>query len=328
MGRKSKGNVMEKVQVLYLAGTMRSGSTLLGRLLGALPGAFHAGEVDHITRAFSGTAIRCECRALAHECGFWQSAVTKAFGTLSSADFAALRATRDEYRLRTLPRLLLPRTAAQARRLGEYLAALGALYAAVRDVSGAGVIVDGSKDPLYLFLLSQVPGVDLQVVHLIRDSRAVAFSQRRVKRDPDFLSNPAQLQRFSPRQTAWQWNTVSALLNAARHPRPLVLRYEDFVLDPSAAVAWVWELTGRPLPPLDFLRLPSITLAPGHSAAGNPDRFQSEVRIKPDTEWQTKMPPLDRAVVTALTFPLLLRYGYLPAPKSTPDPAIQPASVL
>lgn len=328
MDGKSKAGAMEKVQVLYLAGTMRSGSTILGRLLGALPEAFHVGEIDHLTRAFSGADIRCECRELVPECGFWQAAVTQAFGTRSFPNFAALRATRDEYRLRTLPRLLLPRTAAQSRRLGEYLAALGALYAAVRDVSGAGVIVDGSKDPLYLYLLSQVPGVDLHVVHLVRDSRAVAFSQQRVKKDPDFLSRPAQLQRFSPRQTAWQWNAVTALLDAARHPRPLLLRYEDFVLDPSAAIARIWELTGRPLPPLGFLRSPSITLAPGHSCAGNPDRFQSEVRIKPDTEWQTKMPPRDRAVVTALTFPLLLRHGYLPTPKSAPDPAIQPASVL
>lgn len=319
---------MEKVQVLYLAGTMRSGSTILGRLLGELPEAFHAGEIDHMTRAFSGVDIRCECRELAHECGFWQAAVTQAFGTLSSTEFAALRATRDEYRLRTLPRLLLPRTAAQTRRLGEYLAALDALYTAVRDVSGAQVIVDGSKDPLYLYLLSQVPGVDLHIVHLIRDSRAVAFSQQRVKKDPASFSHPAHLQRFSAWQTAWQWNAVSALLDAVRHPRPLLLRYEDFALDPAAAVARVWELTGRPLPPLDFLRSPVITLTPGHSSAGNPDRFQSEVRIKPDTEWQTKMPPVDRAVVTALTFPLLLRHGYLPAPVSAPDPAIQPASVL
>lgn len=319
---------MKKVQVLYLAGTMRSGSTILGRLLGELPEAVHVGEIDHITRAFSGTDIRCECRELAHECGFWQAAVTQAFGTLSPADFAALRATRDEYRLRTLPRLLLPRTAAQTRRLCEYLSALGALYTAVRDISGASVVVDGSKDPLYLYLLSQVPAIDLQAVHLVRDSRAVAFSQQRVKRDPDGLINPAQLERFAPWKTAEQWNAVTAVLDAARDPRPLLLRYEDFVADPAAAVARVWEMTGRPLPPLDFLRSPTVTLTPGHSAAGNPDRFQSEVRIKPDREWQTTMRPLDRAVVTALTFPLLHRHGYLPAHASASDPAIQPARVL
>ncbi len=315
---------MDKVQVLYIAGTMRSGSTILGRLLGALPGAVHVGEISHLTRTDACADIRCECRERVHECGFWQAVTAQAFGRLSAADTAALRATRAEYRLRTLPRLLLPRTAAQTRRLDEYLAALGALYTAVRDVSGASVIVDGSKDPLYLFLLSQVPGVDLQIVHLVRDSRAIAFSQQRVKKEPASLSNPAQLERFSPWQTAWQWNAVTLLMDGVRDPRPLRLRYEDFIADPAAAVARVWAQTGRLVPPLDFLRSPVVRLPPGHSASGNPDRFHSEVRLTLDLEWQTKMPPLDRAVVTALTFPLLLRHGYLPAP-SLP---IQSARVL
>ncbi len=319
---------MEKVQVVYLAGMMRSGSTILGRLLGELPGAVHVGEMDHLTRAFSHASIRCGCRETVSECGFWQAITEQAFGRLSAADIAALRETRAAYRLRTLPRLLLPRTAAQTRRLGELSAALGSLYAAVRETSGASVIVDGSKDPLYLYLLSQVPGINLHVVHLIRDSRAVAFSYRRFKKDPASFSNPGQLTRLPAWQTALQWSAVTMFLNAWRNPRPLLLRYEDFVTDPAGAVARVWELTGQPRLPLDFLSVPTVTLTPGHTVAGNPDRFQSDVRIKPDAEWQTQMPPLDRAVVTALTFPLLLRYGYLPAPVSAPNPSIQPTSVL
>lgn len=318
---------MEKVQVVYIAGTMRSGSTILGRLLGELPGAVHVGEIAHLTRAISQEDIRCECRLTVEECAFWQAVTVQAFRGLSEADRAAMRMTRGAYRLRNLPRLLLPRTAAKTRRLCEYLVMLGALYTAVRDVSGASVIVDGSKDPLYLYLLSQVPGIDLHVVHLVRDSRAVAFSQQRVKKEPAFLPSPGQLERFPAWQTALQWNAVTLLMDAVRHPRPHLLRYEDFVADPSAAMAQIWEMTGQPLPPFDFLRSPTVTLAQGHSASGNPDRFQPEVWIKPDTEWQTKLPPLDWAVVTALTFPLLLRHDYLSSP-SAPRPSVHPARVL
>jgi hypothetical protein len=35
------------------------------------------------------------------------------------------------------------------------------------------------------------------------------------------------------------------------------------------------------------------------------------VPIRPDIEWQTALRPRDRRVVTALTAPLLLQYGYL-----------------
>ena len=319
---------MEKVKVLYLAGTMRSGSTILGRLLGELPEAVHVGELGQLTRIPAYEAMRCECRNSVADCSFWQAVLAQAFGAFDETDIAAFQVTRAEYRLRTLPRLLLPRSATQNRRLDTYLTALGALYTAVRDISGASVIVDGSKDPLYASLLSQVPVIDLQVVHLVRDSRAVAFSQQRIKKDPAVVPNPAQLARFPPWQTALQWNAVTSLLDTARHPRPLLLRYEDFVADPSAAVERVWAMTGRPLPPLEFLQAPALTLAQGHSAAGNPDRFQSEVRIKPDVEWRTKMRPADRAVVTALTLPPLLRHGYVSLPFVKPSPANQPACVL
>ena len=304
----------EKVKVLYIAGTMRSGSTILGRLLGELPGAVHVGELGQMTQISRYGTMRCECRKLVAECGFWQDVLGKAFGSSAEADIASFQATRNEYRLRCLPHLLLPRSAAQTRRLCAYLSALGTLYTAVRDISGASVVVDGSKDPLYAYLLSQVPAIDLCIVHLIRDSRAVAFSQQRVKKDPALFSNPGQLARFPAWETALQWNAVTTLIDTALHPSPLVLRYEDFAADPPAAVGRVWGLTGLPLPPQEFLWSPTLSLTHGHSASGNPDRFQSEVRLKPDLEWQAKMRPADRAVVTALTLPLLLRHGYLAPP--------------
>jgi len=35
------------------------------------------------------------------------------------------------------------------------------------------------------------------------------------------------------------------------------------------------------------------------------------VELRTDTRWRTEMRPLDRAVVTALTWPLVARPGYL-----------------
>jgi hypothetical protein len=35
------------------------------------------------------------------------------------------------------------------------------------------------------------------------------------------------------------------------------------------------------------------------------------VRIRPDTEWQTQMSVGQKRLVTALTWPLLLSYGYV-----------------
>lgn len=315
----------DKIQVIYIAGMMRSGSTILGRLLGELPGAVHVGELGLFTAPTFSANSTCECRQPTVSCEFWQ-AVFGRLGGLDALDLEALEQTRREYRLRTLPRRLLPKTADQKRRLSAYLDTLGALYGAVQGVSGARVIVDGSKDPLYGFLLGQIPALDVHPVHLVRDSRAVAFSHQRVKKYLPHSAAPGNLPRAASWQTALAWD-VTTLLCLARRPRPLLLRYEDFVADPAAAVRRLWEPTGEPEPPLDFLQSPVLHLSQGHTVAGNPDRFQSEIKIKPDLEWQTKMPPADRRLVTALTAPLLLRLGYLKrAPKAGPQ--LQPSGVL
>ena len=53
-------------------------------------------------------------------------------------------------------------------------------------------------------------------------------------------------------------------------------------------------------------------LAATHTASGNPMRFTTgRVPIRYDATWQTAMLAGNRRTVTALTLPLLMRYGYL-----------------
>ena len=59
----------------------------------------------------------------------------------------------------------------------------------------------------------------------------------------------------------------------------------------------------------------TIDLRPTHSISGNPDRLRTgPVEIRLDDEWRTGMSRADHRFVTALTWPLLLRYGYLGRP--------------
>ena len=51
---------------------------------------------------------------------------------------------------------------------------------------------------------------------------------------------------------------------------------------------------------------------PNHTVSGNPIRFQNgAMRIQLDEEWKSNIGWLDRQVVNLLTWPFLLRYGYL-----------------
>lgn len=306
----------KQTKVLYLAGVARSGSTLLGRLMGEPTEAVHVGEVVYLWQRSLQEENVCGCGRPFRECPFWSEVFARAFGGFDGVDVEAILATKRRLeKTRVLPRLLSPwKSAADRRRLEDYQQALATLYRAISEVSGARLVVDGSKSEAYGYVLDGVPGLDVRGVHLVRDSRAVAYSQQRRKPDPSRGGKTAAtLPTASPARVALVWNITNLLL-MARTPghRSLRMRYEDSAIDPEAALRRLWMLAEEPVPALDFLSLETpFFLRTNHTVAGNPDRFHTEVKIRPDLAWHGEMRPAHRALLTALTWPLLLHFGYL-----------------
>jgi hypothetical protein len=61
-----------KFSLLFILGMGHSGSTLLGRMLGAHPDAICMGEILRLELAIADRTKKCACGALFHECSFWQ----------------------------------------------------------------------------------------------------------------------------------------------------------------------------------------------------------------------------------------------------------------
>lgn len=190
---------------------------------------------------------------------------------------------------------------------------LARLYRAIADEAGARVVVDSSKLPAYGYLLASVPTIDLRVVHLLRDPRAVAYSWQREKAQPD-RGIPGVMQRRSPAESAFLWSLVNATARPllGRAHGYLEVRYEDFVSEPAQIVERVLELAGWDREsglPVDGSR--AVRLTAGHSVAGNPSRLEEGVvEVKPDVEWIRGISTRNRAVATAGALPVLRRYGY------------------
>jgi hypothetical protein len=191
-----------------------------------------------------------------------------------------------------------------------YRVALGKLYGAISRVARSDVVVDSTKDPLYALVVSGAPGVGLGVAHLVRDSRGVAHSlSKRNVTDPGKRGGVAMPVR-RPAQTALRWvynGLLFDMIAASGVPRS-VLRYEDLVEDPPGVVVSAFEaVTGQKAGHRQ------VALKGSHHAIrGNPRRFESERRaIEVDAEWRTAMKRGDRWIVTAITGPMLFRFGYL-----------------
>ena len=314
--RGPAGPSRDRVRVLYIAGAGRSGSTLLECILGELSGVVAAGEVTHLWQRGLVENQLCGCGTPLRECGFWGEVRRTALRGLTDDDIRDLAALRASLcRLLNVPRFAWPglRSRRFQARLDRYAGALEAIYRGVRDLSGARVIVDSSKYPVEAFLLRAMPGVDLSVVHLVRDSNAVAHAWQKWKVRPDVHWTRAYMARYPFLKSALAWNAFNLMIGALRRlgvPYRL-LRYEDLVRDPRASILRVAELFDGDPPALDFIRNGQVLLGVNHTASGNPSRFRrGAVELRADVEWREQVPRWQRALVRLVTFPLRRSYGY------------------
>ena len=304
------------VRVLYIGGWGRSGSTLLDRILGRAPGFVAVGELRDLFLRGPVEDRLCGCGCPFSTCPFWQEVGRIAFGGWDRADagrLASLRSTLD--RPWNLLHLLRPDlSTAYADRHREYLNAVTAVYRAVHDVTDGATIVDSSKIPSYALLLRGIPGSELRVVHLRRDSRGVVFSWRKHVMKVDRPDAPEAMHRYGVVPAALRYDAYNAMTECLRLTRVpvLPLRYEDLVRRPAASLARVIEFAGGDASAASTVASgPEIVLEPGHGLDGNPMRFTHGIMaLREDDEWRRSMPSRDRRVVTALTSPMLSRYGY------------------
>jgi len=312
----------QPLRVLYIGGSGRSGSTLLDRMLGELPGFWSAGELVHLWRRGLVGDHLCGCGEAFSGCPFWVKVGQEAFGGWESLDAQqVLRLQRGVDRNRYIPLMLLP-VGAYRRRLRRYVELLERLYRAISSVSGVRVLVDSSKHASTAFLLRHVPGIDLRVVHLVRDSRGVAFSKGKRVRRPEVVAKGAYMPTTGALRSSFDWaafNGLFEVLRATGTPVSLI-RYESLVQDPRDGLARVLQLVEEPIAEraLSFIRDGSLELGVDHTVSGNPMRFRTgKVPLQLDEAWRREMKPGRRRLVSALTAPLLLRYGYPVRPGGT-----------
>ncbi len=304
-----------RVRVLFISGFGRSGSTILGQILDGAPELVHVGELNFLWDHNVLKNRQCGCGQPFSDCPFWQDVMGRAFGGSDAVDATEMvrlqgLGTRTRHALELLTPIARRRL---VERMQPLIEATEKLYQAIRDVSGAQVVVDSSKLPPYGFLAGQGPGVDLRCVHLVRDPRATAYSWR--QRSGGETDSPfALLPRLGTVQSAvtWSaWNVVTELLWRHDKARYLRIRYEDFVAEPQTWSQRVLELAGVPEATLPFRDAHTIELGVTHTVAGNPNRFATgAVAIRSDDEWRRKFARRHQLSVMAFTLPVFKRYHY------------------
>jgi len=303
-----------KIPVIYIAGWGRSGSTLLGNMLGSIEGLQHIGEIPCIWEHAWKYNHLCGCGKKLRECDFWNKVIETAYGKWENVDPDEMIEIRNRYLFSTRKAIIdLIKNKKLKNQEKYYLDYMKKLYKAVFNVTKGKVIIDSSKYPYHLFLLNKIDEVKLYLIHLIRDARGCSYSWNKsvIRKDFDY-DKDIPFEKMSPfySTSRWiVWNVFMDLFKYASKVSYISVKYEILARDPINILNKIADLVGFEVP---WRENDEIYISKNHTVWGNPSRMRTgKVEIRLDDAWRRNMPLKDRLLVTALSWPWLLKYGYL-----------------
>ena len=302
------------IRILFIAGAMRSGSTLLGMMLGALPGFFNVGEMKWFWRNATREQTRCGCGSTVQKCSFWSEVIRRL--AQRHVDIAHIAAIQPRLgRTADMPFIWLRKKCRRKSGIWqEFTSAHQLLYLVTSEVAGGDVIVDGSKLPPHLMLLESMKNVDVRTIHLVRDGRGVAWSWEKRHRGKAKNSPGQRGAKRSAYKGVGVWLVQNLLLEyMLRNAEHCVrARYEDLVEHRDETLLGILHALGMDSGTGSTWLAQDNHLPLSHSLGGsNEVRFKTGPReLVNDEAWKKNLTATQKHVSSAMALPLLRRYGY------------------
>lgn len=298
-------------RIVYIAGTGRSGSTLLDVILSNHQATFGTGELGTFFMEWARGG-RCTCGELYPECEFWSEVIRKML-----IAFPDLTPQTGELISRRVESSSGPWPAPFRRHADDrqrYAALWGTIMRAISDISGKQIIVDSSKSSRpasrRVSALSKWAGFELFVIHLVRDPRALMWSAMRGSNRLLEANKKGTFKGGVVRALiTWNMTHASVHLNRLTNARLIRIRYEDFTANPVETLTKLGDFLALDMNAVIECLSNQQPFASGHGIGGNRMRRQGPVHIKVDEEWKTALPKYAR-ILASLSWPLASRYGY------------------
>jgi sulfotransferase family protein len=260
--------------LIYIGGYGRSGSTLLESLLATRLDILACGEVvsclrDRLDRG-------CTCGKSREECSVWAHFFQKPEGPRGLSHTS-------------LTLSLLDRAASR--------------YSYMVDSSKTAWGSFGAP-----FKLRQKLGNQFHLIHVVRDPRAVCWSNAGGTRKRGGVVRFPSLRHLRTTFGWWLANLSCELFGLLYPERYKRVRYEDIARSHAEALATLFAA----LPTQRESTPGTETQGNRHQLRGNQSRYESikPAEIREDARWKSVMPVGQQAFVGALTWPLRTRYGY------------------
>jgi hypothetical protein len=303
----------------YIVSASHSGSTLLAMLLGVQPGAFTVGEL-RAPNVGNPDLYVCSCDEKIRQCPFWAK-VREALARKGIPDFDITRAGTSvldapgPYAQRLLaplqrgPCLELVRdlglslSPSWRRHLRQVQQRNSALVEVLQEMGEAEIIIDSSKSVLHLKYLLRNPRLDIKIIHLIRDGRAVTLSRL----GHGGIERSSRSETIAAAATEWKRSNEAAECLLRRLPASqwTSVKYEELCGQPEETIRRTGRFLGLNLEQvnLDFRSRPSHVL-------GNEMRLNSTAEIRLDERWRRQLSAEDLETFNRVAGGMNVKLGY------------------
>ncbi len=319
-------------QLVYVVAASHSGSTLLSMLLNTHEEIATAGELKAVNLG-DPSLYRCSCHAFIQECSFWADVNASMrrcghefeiwdpktdFNTVDSAYAKKLLGGLVRPApLESVRQFALSLSPSWRRAQREALRRSVDLVHSVAEVAGVDVVVESSKVGQRLLQLDKAPDLDIHVVRMIRDGRAVALTYMRPNEFADAKDEKLRGggrggyrdNHLSMTEAAHEWRRsneeAEALLPQLSVSSMTTVKYEDLCEDPSGVLSQIYTNIGLK-PSSDIGQFKDAV----HHVIGNGMRLDRESHVTLDDSWKRELTESDLRAFDQEAGELNRRYGY------------------
>ena len=325
----------KKIDYVYILGASHSGSTLLALLLNAHPDVTTMGESAPSNIGDIDT-YRCSCGKIFNECLFWKSVTGRMredhpdfsldnFGTrfelpLNPVIHHFLRFEHRRVLFESLRDTVLHLSPHWRQSQRNIMARCYDLASAVLAESGGRIFIDSSKLAHRLKFLLLIPELNIKVIHLVRDGRAVALTYMRPDEFADSkepalrkggrgMEGAATADALPMKQAANEWccclRSAEYVLAGLEKSQWIQVHYEELCNDIEGTLGRLYNFLGANS---------GSTVADLHSVEhhilGNGMRLNTTFNVSLDERWKSVLTEGELHIFDREASKVNRRYGY------------------
>lgn len=287
---------MNSLKVVFIISSGHSGSTLLNLLLGSCGKISSIGEIKRLHNYLEEDTklnnLDCTCGAIVNNCSFWNQVLEGAGG---KKQFLTPLDNEEGFAERNLR-----------------------LIKSISDVTGNKIICDNSKNIDRLDKILQIRGLNVNIIHLIRDGRAVAYSFKRKEEkirnsgnkyleEMKYLGKDIKMYDYNRSLSKWAQYNDKVKKKYGHLACYQQIKYEDLVEQPLQSLNKIFYNIGAP----KVDEIPEFKHENVHSIGGNRMRFEfGFTGIESDNSYKNQITWHEWISSTMRHYGQLAKYGY------------------